>query len=568
MPITSVPKPVAGKKHKGLFRRLLVALVLALTPVIIIAAIQALLDSHQARIDRRNALLRHANSTYQAIDAVFDRADTLLALFEEDIISGKCQEVFVRSRPALPSLGNVVHFNTEGVALCASYREAGFKMPQARWERFTGLLPESSGSQRQQLQTEVFLSEAGRWTIGTARPVRNGLDEISGYLAFALQVDLMSRRIQDATYADTIEVALAIDDGTTFGSDLFSNLPADWILAAEQSLNGVLRVHRDNEGNLYDTVIKRIDDKSIYEVISRPSPGLFNKFSVAPAQTIGMPLLVFSVCLLAIWVTLDQLVLKWLLKLGHGSQRIAREDYELAAHDFDNAPRELAQLDSAMRSMAEQIEQRNTELEDALGQRDNAMREVHHRVKNNLQIVTSYLNLQNRQLKDPHAKEALQEAQDRIAALSIVHQTLYQHSQLETVDVNVFLGTLLNHVRSVKADTENNIELHSDIESHEVSVDSAIPLSLFFLEAITNSLKYAFEKEGYIEVTYKCATPNQQAFLEVSDSGKGAELNNDGIPVGAGLGVRLMTSFAKQLHARIAFGNNERGLFSVRLTFI
>ena len=187
----------------------------------------------------------------------------------------------------------------------------------------------------------------------------------------------------------------------------------------------------------------------------------------------------------------------------------------------------------------------------AIASRDAAVREIHHRVKNNLQIVTSFLNLQGRQLRDPEAKAAISAARHRIDALAIVHQTLYQNERLEQVHLKPFLTGLVSHLSEALGMEESGVEIVQDYEDVMRPADDAIPMALFIVEAITNAMKYAFGPEGGV-ITVSLSVDETGTTLKISDNGRGYDPSAPSDQEnGRGLGTKLMSAFSRQLAATL-----------------
>jgi two-component sensor histidine kinase len=192
----------------------------------------------------------------------------------------------------------------------------------------------------------------------------------------------------------------------------------------------------------------------------------------------------------------------------------------------------------------------NTRLSQALEQRDLLLREVYHRVKNNLQVIDSIVTLQTRRLSDPEAKNALQALRGRLYALGLVHQQLMSSSNLKTFDVAPFLQELSENI--MEGIGGRNIRLSVRAIPLDVGLDFAIPLGLLVTELVTNSLKHAFpDGKGKIDVALNRLEDGTFALI-VSDDGTGYDI----LEVArkertAGLGTALIDGLVSQLKATI-----------------
>ena len=176
------------------------------------------------------------------------------------------------------------------------------------------------------------------------------------------------------------------------------------------------------------------------------------------------------------------------------------------------------------------------------------LKEIHHRVKNNLEIVSSLLALQSAQIKDQKIVEAIEKSQHRVHSMSMIHQKLYQEHSLSKIEMKDYFKNLANYIVTI-FDAENWITVTIVMDSLELDVDTAIPIGLIVNELLTNSLKYAFpnKKNGIINVSLKLE--GTQLFLQVSDNGIGKpELAQ---AKGTGFGTQLVALLTKQLDGKM-----------------
>jgi two-component sensor histidine kinase len=168
------------------------------------------------------------------------------------------------------------------------------------------------------------------------------------------------------------------------------------------------------------------------------------------------------------------------------------------------------------------LQDKNQIIETALEEKDLLLKEVHHRVKNNLQFITSMLNIQARHLTDEHAKTILAEAKNRIQSMALVHQKLYGGSDVKGVEMSDYLDHLLNHLKnSYSWDSYATIQLNVDKLS--LDLDCAMPIGLIVNELVTNCFKYANNANDRLKVDVHLAERGEQLWLTVSDNGEDSE---------------------------------------------
>lgn len=176
------------------------------------------------------------------------------------------------------------------------------------------------------------------------------------------------------------------------------------------------------------------------------------------------------------------------------------------------------------------------------------LKEIHHRVKNNLEIVSSLLALQSAEINDPKVVDAMQKSKHRIQSMSMVHQKLYQEKSLSSIEMKAYFEELASYVVNV-FDAGNRIEVFFEMNNLELDVDTAIPIGLIVNELVTNSLKYAFpnNEKGIIKIGLR--KEHSQLFLKVSDNGIGKSEKEEYI--GTGFGTKLIQLLTRQLEGKM-----------------
>lgn len=214
--------------------------------------------------------------------------------------------------------------------------------------------------------------------------------------------------------------------------------------------------------------------------------------------------------------------------------------------------------------ITEQVTAEN-QIRESLSEKETLLKEIHHRVKNNFQLITSLLELQSGILTDESARQALQDSQSRIATMSLIHTALYRGSNLTKIHIEDYIQTLLDSITDLYASDNKKINIHTDFGKLELRIEQAIPLSLIINELLTNSMKYAFtnKREGNIWLSLE---KNSAGFfhLKVKDDGVGLPEGFD-IAKSDGLGGQLVEAFTKQLGGKICI-TSDKGL-TVEIAF-
>ncbi|WDF79030.1 sensor histidine kinase [Mucilaginibacter sp. KACC 22773] len=204
-----------------------------------------------------------------------------------------------------------------------------------------------------------------------------------------------------------------------------------------------------------------------------------------------------------------------------------------------------------------EINKQNLALQSLIGEKDWLLREIHHRVKNNLQTTMSLLNMQSSYISNEDALEAIRSSQRRMHAMSLIHQKLYQSCNLTYINMDVYIHELVNYLKESFKGT-GNISFKLQIQSIELDVAQAVPLGLIINEAITNAIKYAFPKsmKGNIAISLN-RTKENRFRLTITDNGIGLPDSFDISSINS-LGIKLMKGLSDQLQGDF-FLNNDHG---------
>ena len=190
-------------------------------------------------------------------------------------------------------------------------------------------------------------------------------------------------------------------------------------------------------------------------------------------------------------------------------------------------------------------------LRTALGEREVMLREIHHRVKNNIQIISSLLRLQSRYIKDEKALELLDESQNRIRSMALIHEKLYQSQDLSRIDFSDYIAKMITHLFAIYKVDFSRIRHRVDANKIQLDINRAIPCGLIINELITNALKHAFpeDREGELIITMLSLAGDQYE-LTVKDNGMGLPEGFDPAKKGT-LGFQIVNDLVKQLDGSI-----------------
>jgi two-component sensor histidine kinase len=212
-------------------------------------------------------------------------------------------------------------------------------------------------------------------------------------------------------------------------------------------------------------------------------------------------------------------------------------------------------LEASKRKKAEE------DLKASLKEKEILMKEIHHRAKNNLTIISSLLNLQSRHINDKEALGVFRESQNRARSMALIHEKLYRSDDLRKIDFGEYIRSLtIELFNSYRA--SQGIELNMDIANINLDINTAVPLALIVNEIVTNSLKYAFpdKKTGNVSVSF--GKDNDELKLIVEDNGIGFPMDLDFRNTNS-LGMQLVNSLTEQIKGNIKLERDEGTKFII-----
>jgi two-component sensor histidine kinase len=194
-------------------------------------------------------------------------------------------------------------------------------------------------------------------------------------------------------------------------------------------------------------------------------------------------------------------------------------------------------------------------LKSSLREKELLLSEIHHRVKNNLQIISSLLRLQSRSISDPDYRRIFMESQDRVQSMALMHEGLCESRDLGDVDFQGYVNKLVNNLFLSYGIDKSRVGFRSEIASVSIGIDSAVPCGLIINELVSNSLKHAFPGHGTGEIGMALKSKAGEYFeLVVWDNGIGIGKDFN-LEKTRTLGLRLVTTLVRQLRGKITLGD-------------
>lgn len=251
--------------------------------------------------------------------------------------------------------------------------------------------------------------------------------------------------------------------------------------------------------------------------------------------------------------------IEWNIKNKNG------EEVHILAHP--SILKEKNKINSIM-VILEDITQRKiaeNKLKNSLTEKEILLREIHHRVKNNMQIISSILSLQSMQLNDKAMKDILIECQGRVKSMALIHEKLYQSPDMGHISFDIYLKKLLSEIYNTYTSHTSSIKLNMDIDNIELSIESAMPCGLIINELVSNSLKHAFPKDkGILTIALQTDEYNKDYYiLTVQDDGIGLPKNIDPEKTSK-LGLKVVSILVDQLNGKLELDRSHGTKFTLK----
>ena len=522
-------------------QRLQVIITLALIPVILVSLFQGVA---RARLDIANVhdrLIQSARSVAAGDQNLLAAAEQVLravgSLSEVRGMNGNCDGVLADTLIGVRYFSNLARVDEHGKVTCSAMALArGLNVGDYQ------VFKDARASSQMAVSNELTSRVTGQPVIGGMLALHKPDGRFDGTVAIALDVHWIDYMMRASQLPKGAVVAVYDRSGKVIATNnaevgkaiaraaLATNAGSDDVYAAV-----------DARGDTWRFGNAALMGNSIFVAFAMGESRLFGPTYLHVGLDFLLPILMIGFAWVAIWLATDRQMTQWISYL----RRIAaayRSGHYAIRPDLADAPTEFRLLGDALAEMAEGIQDRDRRLRDNVEMKTTLIKEIHHRVKNNLQIVMSLLSIQAQQIKDAAAKEALMQAQTRINALALVHRILNELEDQSTLDIRVLLEELSHQIAGGMAGDQ--VKIVVDVPSRVVAGSVAVALALFTVEVLTNIFKHAYpnDREGVIQVTMT-TLPDGKLKLAIIDDGIGFDMGDQAKSVGS----RLIKTFGLQL---------------------
>jgi two-component sensor histidine kinase len=539
-------------------------LAIALVPLVILgvgrSAVQ--LQRSQALVEAR--LSERALETARAEAEVIRTAQALLRLLSEndDIRSGGvlCDLGLAKIGHGFTAFSNFSRFHVDGRLACSSTPAVSdVAFSRAPWwpavdDKATFFV---TGPQWGKLSK--------RQVLIAVQPVTTIDGRFDGVVTASIDLGWMERSLRHRGLgSDAVALVLDGEGRTLVSSRAVGFAPLDVHVGTRRVAGGT-----DAGGRRWRYAVVPLlgsfdGKRQLYVAYAIPEAQLFSATWWQAGFSLAQPLIMALLASLAIWFGLNWLVLRWLRELRQMAMAFTAGDYRARNADFDAAPAEFREVASAFYTMGEVIEQRDSNLRAALDRQNQLVKEIHHRVKNNLQIVMSLISLQADRFETESGRAALRQTRMRISALALVHRLLYETGEQTTMAATELLGGVCDLVAQAFRD-RHDVVLRARFADDDLVLDAAIPLALWLVDAMSNAWLHGFPigRGGTIDVALR--HEGETSVLEVIDDGVGFVTGS--VPTAAARGLRMLNGIGRQVGGGTEIVSTPGGGTIVRLRY-
>jgi two-component sensor histidine kinase len=577
--------PIAGPRRlrdrvellmAPLYARLMAVLGLLLLPIVIYSIIAAYGAYREGRAQSVEAMRQLGELAASQDQSLTDSAKRLLtALTRANVVPN----LLLQSSSCVARMAAIVEgFKTEysymgitdalGHVLCSSRADAvGLDISDRPWWQET------------RRTNEVFVSDliesklTGEPIVTVAAPLGDKHPAFGGVMFIGIDAHALTRQpglpgdasaylIDRSGHAMTSAGLVSLADLSPESlktHPALGGLPDAKQLAPAPEGGGIRQfAGRGLDGRQRIYVVTPLQGSRLLTLVGLPESRLLNSARQNLWRAVIVPVAMMVWALLLAALAGHFMVARSLRSLSRRARALRRGDYS-PRPPLRRGPQEMRQLAETLTALAERISRHEQSLSRSIEQKDAMLKEIHHRIKNNLQVVTSLMSLQAGRLRDPVAMAALADLQRRVRSLSLLHKHLYEGDDLRYLDFGRFVTELCQMVKESCGPAAQNVAIEVDIPPIPLDPDRAVPVALLITEALSNALRHGFPAGARGQVTIGLtADADGKATIAIADDGVGW-LSTAGEEGAApervqSMGMSLMQVFARQLGGELEVG--------------
>jgi len=557
MPYSSLGSDSLDRYVNSIRYRLLRTIAIAVLPIAILSVGQALMRLSAARQDAQAALSQSTQAIAGQEDSIFAESEPLLKALanQPDVRQGgnNCRVALRSALISSPYYLNFARIDETGRVRCSALPEAvGIHESDTLWWQ------QVASAGRFTISAPVVGKVAKEYVFVAALPILSADGTFDGVLAAIIPLSRITAQYRHKRFAQPGIVALVGKEGEVATSNdpqragsIFSRV----VLTSDPT---AISTGRDDQGHSWSYCVAPLVANDLYIALAVPTNSLYVWSYIDVCTNVLLPILAAVAAMFAIWFAADRQILRWIVYIGRIARLYSRGRYSVRPTQMAGAPAEFEALGKALGAMAEALQERDEQLRAAVVVKSELIREIHHRVKNHLQIVTSLLRIQTRTLNSPLARDLTDKTVARLSALSLVHSMLQDMEEQPAVHVPSLFAALVAQLHEGLGGADLDIAIALDIADVTIDPDQASPLVLFAVEILTNAYKHAFKDQGSgtITLTLTPCEGENRFLLRVEDDGVGLRDRWEAAAK-ENLGSQLALAFTRQLNGEMTIGPRE-----------
>lgn len=465
-------------------RRLVLVVLLALTPIALLNMVQGFAQLGAAESEARQRLLQHAANAAASLQNIFVSAENVLYALSnvEEVRSAgpSCIATLRGATVSLPFAANIGVLDGAGTVTCTALPASIRNVAGEPWWGAAMARPGFS------IGGPARSPGANATVLVGLLPLRLPDGRLEGALAMGIELNWLDNLLKQQTPPSAGIVAVF----SPAGEELVSNARSVSAALFDRDLfragplpRGELRESTDPSGRRWTFATAPLDRDGLTVAFALPSERLFGWTFVTIAASLALPALIIALSLVALWVAVDRVILRWLLYLRRVTAVYAQGHYGFRPTRLDAAPSEFRVLGHAVENMAFAVRQRDARLRENLAEKTALVREIHHRVKNSLQVVVSLLSLYGSGIARGEDRRRFEQLRLRVNTLALVHRILYEANEGSQVQLRELMGELAS---LIEGNADTSVRIAVDADDARLPTDMAVPVALMLVEVVLN----------------------------------------------------------------------------------
>lgn len=536
--------------HQRLTPRLLLFLTLALVPIGVISVLQNKRLSAEAERRSELSLLalteQAASGERQLIQRAFGAAQALSGMAAQLLGDPQaCRDILQRLQRSNANFVFAGFIHPDGVSRCST---APRVLDFSAYPNFADLI----ANPRPNIEVNLNAPGSGQSVMIINQPHFHN-EALEGYFSVSLPLRDVGQSVDFLGSADPITLVTFNANGQLLSTEsardrAVGSLPRDIALSelARGEARSFVAPNRRGQNHAY-SVVPIVPDV-VYALGSWRVGRIEGSGPISDVLDTALPFLMWLASLIVVWFVIHRLVIERVYQLNRAMDIFAHDRTLPRRADPRDATTELDMLESSFHDMAHDILNDEAQQEERLREKTVLLKEVHHRVKNNLQIISSIMNMQIRRASAEETRSALGQVQDRIMGLSGVHRTLYQSDNLTQVNAAALIEKIVEQSHAIGTTAQTPIAIDLDLCPVVIFPDQAVPLSMLVSEALTNAIKYIDNDAPRITISLTLDEADQARLVVENTLSEGPESEEPG---STGLGHQLIQAFASQLNGTL-----------------